>query len=594
MMVVLFVVVVAVALAIAGYAGQGGRQHVLPIACRAVAWASLGLLLANPGCPAQAGGQRPLVLLDASLSMRAAGGRWAEALDSAQRWGEVRLFGDPERQLDTVAGAGISRLSEMLVAAQATGRPVVVVSDGELEDAAGLVAGAGLTVRLFPRAAGPAATITGVAGPGRLTARDTLRLRVTVKTTGLGARQLPVVASLEGRELARATASVAGEGEADVVLRVPPGRLPVGEQLLSVAIAEPVDRERRDDARTVLLSVSAVPGIVLLADRADWDARFLLKALQQVADLPVAGFARLDRSGWRRMGDLSTAGEGDVREAAGRADLLVIRGEAPAGLARRPRAAFEWPSAPSSGERGGDWYLAAGQGGPTPGALAGFALDSFPPATAVRSLGVDTPSWVGLTAQLGRRGTPRPVLAGYAGAGRRRAVLVADGLWRWAFRGGSSEQAYRALVASTVDWLLAVPDSARGAAAPARAVVANGRPLHFDRAAGDTAPVLAIRLQPDQGAGRADTLRFGPDGRASLWLPPGSYRYELAGGGRGRVVVEEWSPEWFPRPITLEAKEAAPSRVEAARGLRDTWWLYGLGVVALCGEWWVRRRRGLR
>ena len=33
---------------------------------------------------------RPLVLLDASLSMGAAGGRWAEARDSAARWGEVR------------------------------------------------------------------------------------------------------------------------------------------------------------------------------------------------------------------------------------------------------------------------------------------------------------------------------------------------------------------------------------------------------------------------------------------------------------------------------------------------------------------------
>ena len=38
--------------------------------------------------------RRPLVLLDASLSLTAPGGRWLEARDSAARWGEVRRFGD--------------------------------------------------------------------------------------------------------------------------------------------------------------------------------------------------------------------------------------------------------------------------------------------------------------------------------------------------------------------------------------------------------------------------------------------------------------------------------------------------------------------
>jgi hypothetical protein len=36
-------------------------------------------------------------------------------------------------------------------------------------------------------------------------------------------------------------------------------------------------------------------------------------------------------------------------------------------------------------------------------------------------------------------------------------------LWRWAFRGGSSEQAYRALFAGTVDWLLSGQDTVVGA-----------------------------------------------------------------------------------------------------------------------------------
>ena len=71
----------------------GGRGWV-PMVCRAIAWAALGLLLLNLSCPVAGAPRRPLVLLDASLSLTAAGGRWPEARDSAARWGEVRRFGD--------------------------------------------------------------------------------------------------------------------------------------------------------------------------------------------------------------------------------------------------------------------------------------------------------------------------------------------------------------------------------------------------------------------------------------------------------------------------------------------------------------------
>ena len=71
-----------------------GRRGWVPLACRAVAWAALGLLLLNVSCPVAGAPRRPLVLLDASLSMSAPGGRWTEARDSAARWGEVRTFGD--------------------------------------------------------------------------------------------------------------------------------------------------------------------------------------------------------------------------------------------------------------------------------------------------------------------------------------------------------------------------------------------------------------------------------------------------------------------------------------------------------------------
>src|SRR5918996_675036 len=58
-----------------------GRRSLIPLICRAVAWTALGLLVVNLSCAVQGGYRRPLVLLDASLSLGAAGGRWAEARD---------------------------------------------------------------------------------------------------------------------------------------------------------------------------------------------------------------------------------------------------------------------------------------------------------------------------------------------------------------------------------------------------------------------------------------------------------------------------------------------------------------------------------
>lgn len=594
MLMTALVLAAALLLAVLSYAGPGaswGRDG-LPGGLRAVAWASLGLLLLNPSCPAAPANGRPLVLLDGSLSMIADGGRWREAADSARRWGEVRPFGDPGAPPDTLLRAGASRLGEALDAALATGRPVIVVTDGEVED--GVLLGdrlAGATVRLFPREAVPAAGIETVEAPPRLGLRDTLRVRVGLRVARLTPQRLGVALRLGERELARGGVDVSGDGTHDLMLAVPPGRLPPGDHVLQAALVEQYDAEPRDDSRLVVVVVSPVPGIAVLASPADWEARFLVRALREVTSLPVAAYARLEREGWRRMDDLRRVPDSEVQQAAARADLLVVRGAPPPGP-RRGRAILEWPAADAP-ERPTDWYLASGPGGPIPGALVGIAVDSLPPATALSALSADSPAWVGLTAQLGRRGPVRPAMAGYLAPGERRVVLAAEGLWRWAFRGGSSEQAYRSLLAATAEWLLAAPDPSRGAAAPVRAVVPQGRPLPFVRAGPDSGD-LEIRLQAAQGEDRVDTLRFGPDGRAGLRLPPGTYRYQVPRGA-GVVAVETWSPEWFPGPVTVAAREAAaPPAPGRQRGARDLGWLYALGVTALLLEWAVRRRRGLR
>jgi hypothetical protein len=590
---------IAVALAAAGYLllERLGRRSVVPAAFRAVAWLALALLLVNPGCPVPAEESRPLVLLDGSLSMTAAGGRWSEALPAARAAGQVRLFGDPAVRLDSVPGAGRSELGPALLATQSGGRAVIVMTDGELDDSLALLPLLrGVGVRLFPRQAERAVAIESVRGQSRLTQRDTLRLRLEVRATGFDSSQRTAVTVQRGeRSLATAPLQI-DNGVRSIEIELPAQSLGDGDHALRVALRDSLAPERRDDERVHLVSVTATPGLVLAASPGDWDSRFLYRTLREVTNLPVEGFVELTRGQWRRMSDLGPIDANQVRQALSRADLAVIRG-APelTRLAGRQRAVLEWPTASESDEPvPGDWYLTPGEGPPA-GALAGMPVDSFAPATLLLPVSPDSGDWIGATVQAGRRGAPRPAIIGSRESGTRRVTIATQGLWRWAFRGGSSEQAYRALMASLVDWLIAAEDTVRGRARPLRNVVENGLPVVFQTNGPDGPDAIPIRLERQgQEVRQTDTLRFDGAGRASLWLAPGVYRYELDGGGRGQVAVEQYSREWFPRPPVLAEAAGGGAGVERRQGLRERWWLFLVAVAALCGEWVVRRRMGLR
>jgi len=591
------VLLAAAALAAVAYAGleRLGRRALLPAALRATAWASLGLLILNPGCPVPPEQSRPLVLLDGSLSMRGAGGRWDEALTAARSAGEVRLFGDPERTLDSLPVAGRSLLAPALAAARASGRPVIVMGDGEVSDsleAKPLLPG--IAVRLFPRAAGPAVAITAVRGPARRTERDTLRLAVEVRASGIAGRPSTRVMVRAGDRVVGDAAVTPTEGRTSVEVAIAARALGAGDHALLVSLRDSLDAERRDERRIHLVTVSATPGVTLVASPGDWESRFLYRVLREVTELPVEGFVELVRGQWRRMSNLQPVDAAEVRQAMGRADLAILRGTGDFAGASRGAAVLEWPAPAESDDAvAGDWYLGAGDGPPA-SALAGAPVDSFAPMTGLVPLTPEAGGWVGLTAQAGRRGTLRPALVGSAQNGRRKVVIGAQGLWRWAFRGGSSEQAYRALLAGTVDWLLAGQDTVRGRARPVRPVVANGRPIVFTWNGAGGADPVDIRLRAADGTTTSDTLTFDGTGHAALRLPTGVYTYQLQGGGRGLVAVEEYSDEWFPQPVALKAAEGAPAVSERRQGVRERWWLFALAVLAFSGEWVVRRRMGLR
>jgi hypothetical protein len=312
---------------------------------------------------------------------------------------------------------------------------------------------------------------------------------------------------------------------------------------------------------------------------------------------------RLEGERWRSMADLRPVPADQVRRAARRADLLVLKGGVAAyAEGSLARGIWSWPS----GETGeaqvpGDWYLSAPDASPLAGAFLSQPVDSFPPAIQLIPMEAGPRDWVALYAQLGRRGPQRPAVFGRQDGRVRRVIVAADGLWRWPFRGGSSEQSYRSWVAATTSWLLGSADSARGLARPVQPVVAAGRPIVFEWVGSGSAVPQSVTWSSvgepapsDVNRPQVDTLHFDGDGRATAWLPEGAYRYRLGSGGAGTVAVEEYSDELLPRPLALAPHQARPTRSSTRTSARDWLWLFGICIVALSGEWLARRRLGLR
>ena len=583
---------------------------------RATGLAALLILIWNPIAMRRLpGAAPPLVLLDASLSMTGHGGRWREALDSARALGSgggvIWRFGDAVAAFDSTPPAyGASRLEPALAAAAARGGPVAVVTDGELADVASLAPDLRRAPRVvvLPRPPFWDAFVAAVDGPRRVAQTDTIRLTVSYGTagnreTGNGKRAATIAVVDQGRRLAARDVSLPDSGIVSTELAFPVSRFPSpGWSTLEVRLEGVRDSEPRDDARRLVVEVSSAPAVVVLAAPPDWDLRFLARTLAEVARVPLKMFVAPEAvsgggSRWRDATTLAPVGSDIVRRAVSGARLVVEGGD-PAALGRLsgPSAVLRWHTA--AGQEG-DWYVDAPPASPLSAALAGVAWDSLPPvaALAVPSPAPDSATVVALTARLARRGRARPVLvlSEGGGGGARRADIAAGGLYRWAFRGGASTEAYRAVVAALADWLLE-GEGGRGKgerAVPEARVVANGFPVVW-RWTGSGAPRDLVATLAAGNVARRDTLRFDASGRSELRLPPGVYRYALARGAeRGIVAVETYSDEWRPAPPQLHAQTGAPAGRLETVGARDRWWLFALVVAALTAEWAWRRRQGL-
>lgn len=600
-----WIVVIVAALVVYVAYERLGWQGVGLAALRTVALGTLVLLWVNPLRLGREPGGPATVLLDASLSMAAAGGRWPEALDSARArlhaGATVLRFGSAVASFDSFAPTdGLTRLGDALVVARSFGRPIVVMTDGELTEQMPFTDEQlrGVVAILFRRDTLPNVALLDVAVPDYVRRTDTLTVRVVIGAWGA----LPsVTAALVVREGGRVVVRIPVElppppAVAPRYLRLPAALLGRGERILRVSISTDGDREPGDNERLRLLTVTDDPAVVVIADPPDWEARFLVRTLAEVARTPTSGYARVAQGRWVDMHALRPVPEELVQRRAREAALVVVRGALPPWLGERARGSlWHWPQRETGATwLEGEWYVnAEGLVSPVAALVAGLRWDSLPPLTGLRVVEPPPEGWVGLSARRGRQGVARPVLLGYGEGVGRRVLVVGEGLWRWAMRGGAAGEAYRTLVASAVDWLLGAGGATTG-----------GRELEVARVTPRGVPVRvawrgerspdSLRLRLERGDSVAErVLHFGPTGEAHLVLDTGVYRWSVAEPPRrGWLAVEPYSDEFHLNPVaSLGSSGAAPGRLVERETRR--WWIFWIVIAALVGEWAWRQRRGL-
>ena len=551
------------------------------------------LLDAPAGCAKPVGAW---AALDASLSMtRGDSVLWRAARDTirAVRADSVFLFGDSVRTAGTapVPGDESSELRPVVERALGAGHPLVVVTDGELDDpdaARGMPAGSRVVV--LKRRTQRDLAVTSIDVPRAVVSGDTIQATVTVAAGAAGAAAGTMDLLVGDKALARVpVAGLPAYGEHAIAVKT---RLdaPAGPALLRAVISSPQDAESRNDTLLVPIEVSRAASAVFVSTSPDFDARYALAVLRGSLGIPARAFFRVAPGEWRIEGPLTPVPESDVRQAIREAPVVILHGDTAA--FGPPRSIAPGPLAliVTSGTEG-EWYPSAAPMSPLAPALSGLAWDSLPPIGIV-----STPpagNWIGVEARRGRGDERKPIVVG-TDEPRRVAIVAASGLWRWQFRGGVAGDAFTAFWGSIFDWLAAERTDRRAAVVDDRLVRA-GDPVRWRRGSPQDS-VVTLTLQR-RGTGRVDslTLRFPANSNIveTKPLPAGTYEVSTR-GGTALLPVNE-SREWLPRAPRVSAIGASSVlSADATPRLRVFGWVYALVILMLCAEWIIRRSRGMR
>lgn len=555
------------------------------------------LLLDAPA--ARARPSAALVALDVSASWLRGGdsAAWRAARARARTLGgdSVLLFGDSVRRGSPpdVPLENATLLQPAAERALGAGRPLIVLTDGELDDPAaarGLPTGSRIDVSA--RAPRLDVAVVAVDAPRAMVAGDTLEARVTVRNGAVAAPAGTFTLSVAGRVLGTfASEALAPGAERTQSARVP-FTVPAGPTVLSLALTTEGDVDRRNDTLSVEVETSRAAGAVLVSTSPDYDARFIIPILRGAVALPTRAYFRVAPGVWRAEGTLGPVTEADVRRSVAEAPLVILHGDT--ALFGPPRAATVGslallaPPADTSDES----YPVAAPTSPISAPLTGVVWDSLPPLTAAAH--VPPGDWQGLIVARARQFERRAVIVG-SESGRRVVVVGASGFWRWRFRGGSSADAYAALWGGIFDWLSAERGDVR-AAVPAEAMVRAGERIRWRRGSrGDSIVTVVLRRRGGPARDDSISLRF-PHGVNVVDtdpLAPGIYDVQVPGGAA--AVVVNASRELLPRtPTAKSGAVAGTMAIGDAPKLRDRGWIYLLVLLAVCAEWVLRRRLGLR
>jgi len=540
-----------------------------------------------------------MVALDASASWTRGGdtARWRRAVVVARSLAgdSLILFGDSVRAVlrpPAHPGDNATRVRPLVERALAAGRPLTLITDGEIDDPGARVAfPGGSRVNVLAHSSAVDAGVVQLDAPRAVVSGDTLDVRVALRA---GARATPagtLAIAVNGRTLATAAlAPLAARSDRTQTVRTPFSGA-TGPAVLSAIVRVPGDVEPRNDTLSVPVDVARAAGAVLASTSPDFDARFLLPVLRGAVALPTRAYFLVAPQQWRQDGSLAPVSERVVRDALRDAPLAIIHGDtsyfgAPRSVTTGSLALLV-PPADSTGE----WYAVAAPASPLSGALGGIDWDSLPPITT--SLRAPVGQWNGLLVARAREFERQPVIAGTA-SGRRVVIVSASGLWRWQFRGGASADAFAAVWGSIFDWLTAERPDPR-AAFPAEGVVRAGEAIRWRRGSGSDSVVI-VRLER-RGTTRTDSvrLRFARDATVAESDPLAAGIYDVRVSGGAAVLVVNASRELLPRaPSVTSGAVGGAAELGARPGLREFWWAYLLALALLCTEWILRRMRGLR
>ena len=582
---------------------QYGRRlaegRTLPLAVlRALAAALIVALLL--GAPAGRGSRAASdVTLDASESwLRASdSSAWHAAQDSAARaGGSVHRFGDSLRAASSRGGPAdhASRLRDVVDAASGSGRPALIITDGELEEPELLAdLPRGSRVVVLPRHEFPDAAVAALDAPRALLAGDTVTARVTIIAGSMGSPAGRVELRLDDALLDMGVlAPLAPFAERVIALHGMAAGAERGAFLRAIVRVDG-DHEPRNDTLTLGVDVTRAPAAVFVSTAPDYDVREAVAALRGVTSLPTRAFYRVAPGAWRTDGTLAQVDERTVRDAVRDAPMVVLHGDtavfgAPRAVTRGALLLF----APPATEEG-EWFAVAAPVSPLAPALGGLPFDSLPPLSVSPLLPVG--EWQGLSARRGGGADDRrPALVGWESP-RRIAVLGASGFWRWRFRGGVRADAYAALFGALYDWL-AAGRTDRRAVVPDGDPLRAGMPVRWRRGAPADSVATVVVVRKDATAQRRTlTVRFADGASVAETAPLPAGLYEVTTTGGASLLAVNQSREMVPRRSALRSGAVGGEpAVGDAPALRELGWIYFLVVLLLCAEWLLRRRAGLR